>query len=511
MRVPRRECSLVNVKRAAAMTITVAAIGASGCGDESTTTTDPSKALAYMPAEPAVLAILDTDVDGDQVHGFEDTIGDGTPAEDVEQLIEEAILEGSGISYEDDVRPLLGGPLVAAMDEPDERTGDAGAVVAALVVDDEDKARETLDKVPGAENVTYVGDGVVVAADSPESLSLARGREEAGEGFDPEAMTGAMEGLPDDALLKLYADIDAGVLQLPELSGLADQPWFESLRTLGATVSFDESQMQANALLATEGASAADLPLIPGTSESPEIVVRDGWISGANLDQSRTTAFLLRAVRALFPHSDFVRDVETVERERDIDFEREFLRQFNGPSQSLLSPDGGFAARSEVQDPQRLAATMEKIAPDLGRLVEDLQGLQSTGLGALLLLAPDAPAATSVLGSANVKVEPLRDDLYRMSGLVGPGPNEIVFGLVDDVFVVAEDEEAAQEIASAPTEAFDGPRGAAVVRASGTALQELATDFLGIGSPGRLASEIEGSLAAEEDGLRGRLVAEFGD
>jgi hypothetical protein len=251
--------------------------------------------------------------------------------------------------------------------------------------------------------------------------------------------------------------------------------------------------------------------LTPGSAEAPDVVERDGWISGANLDQSRTTAFLLRAVRALFPDSDFVRDVAIVERERRIDFEREFLRQFNGPSQSLLSPDGRFAARSEVRDPPRLAATMERIAPDLGRLVEDLQGLQSTGLGALLLLAPDAPAATSVLGSANVRVDSLDDDLYRMSGLVGPGPDEIVFGLIEGVFVVAEDEAAAQDIATAPAQAFDGPPGAAVVRASGVALQEAATDLLGIGGAGRLASEVMGSLAAEEDGLRGSLVAEFGD
>ncbi|MGH2837203.1 MAG: hypothetical protein ACRDJY_02505 [Thermoleophilaceae bacterium] len=499
------------MRRAAVLAIAIASIGGSSCGDEGTTTTDPAKALAYMPPEPALLAILDTDVDGDQVHGFEDTIGDGSPAEDVENLLAEQ-LEGSPISYEDDIEPLLGGPLVAAVDDVRALSGGEGELVAALVVDDVDKLRETLDKVPGAEQVTYVDDdGVLVAAENPQVLSLARGRAEADEGLEPDAVTAAMDGLPDEALLKLYADLDGGVLQLPELSNITELPWAGALRTLGATVSFDSSTMHADALLATDGASPADSPLVPDTGEAPDIVVREGWISGANLNQSRATAFLLRAVRALFPDSDFVRDVATVERERDIDFEREFLRQFNGPSQSLLAPDGRFAARSTVRDPERLAETMEKIAPDLGRLVEDLQGLQSTGLGALLLLAPDAPAATSVLGSANVRVTSLGNDLYQMSGLVGPGPDQIVFGLVGDVFVVAEDEEAAREIATEPAVPFDGPPGSAVVRASGTALQEAGTDFLGIGSAGRLASLVTGSLAAGEDGLRGRFVAEFGD
>ena len=509
MRSTERECSLVGVRQAAVLAIAVVAIGAAGCGDDSTTTTDPSKAIAYMPAEPALLAILDTDVDGDQVEGFEDTVGDGTVAGDVEKLLEDAV-EDSSISYDDDIRPLLGGPLVAAIDEVEAISGGDGDIVAALVVDDEDKVRDTLEKVPGTEQITYVDDGVLLVAEDPNALARARGRKDAGEGLDPAVVEAAMEGLPDDALLKFYADLDDAVLELPELSNLTEMPWFGALRTLGATISFDDSRMYGDALLATDDVAAADLPLIPG-SDSPDIVRREGWISGANLDQSRTTTFLLRAVRTLFPDSGFVRDVETVERERDIDFEQEFLRQFNGPSQSLLHPDGSFAARSVVRDPERLAETMEKIAPDLGRLVEDLQGLQSTGLGALLLLAPDAPAATSVLGSATVRVEPLRDDLYRMSGLVGPGPDEIVFGLVDRVFVVAEDEAAAQEIATAPAETFDGPVGAAVARTSGVALQEAGTDLLGIEGAGRLASELMGSLVAEENGLRGHFVAEFAD
>jgi hypothetical protein len=501
----------VSVGRAAIIAVAAIAVGATGCGDESTTTTDPANALAYMPAEPALLAILDTDVDGDQVRGFEDTVGEGTPADDVEELLEQA-LEDTPLSYEDDVRPLLGGPLVAAIDDVDALAGGDGEVVAALVVDDEDKAQETIDKIDGAEHVTYVDDGVLLAAESPTALTRARGRKDAGEGFDPAALDAATSGLPDDALLRVYSDLDDGVLQqLPQLSNLTEVPWFDALRTLGGTISFDGSTMLGDAVLSTDPVPAADLPLIPGSSEAPDIVTREGWISGANLDQSRTTAFLLRTVRAVFPDSDFVRDVATVERERGIDFEREFLRQFNGPSQSLLDADGRFAARSEVGDPERLADTMKKIAPDLGRLVEDLQGLQSTGLGALLLLAPDAPAATSVLGSANVTVEPLGDDLYGMSGLVGPGPDEIVFGLVDGVFVVAEDEDAADEIVAAPAEAFEGPAGAAVMRASGVALQEAAADLLGIDAAGRLASEVTGSLAAEEDGLRGHIVAQFTD
>jgi hypothetical protein len=465
-----------------------------------------------MPSEPAIVAIVATDVGGDQVESFEDTLGDEVlGGRDVEAILEEAV-SSAGLSYDDDVEPLLGGPLVVSFADEDVFTGGGESdVVAAVEVADEDKLRDTLDKVPEVEEYTFVEDGVLVASDTVEALAEARERHEAGDGLDPSVVEGTLGGLPGEALLKLYMDIDDGALQLPELAPLRRAPWFDTLLTLGAAVSFDGSEVRAEAFLATDHARPEDLPVVSATSAVPEVVERDGWISGANLNQSQATVFLLRAVRAAFPDSDFVRDVATVERERGIDFEREFLRQFDGPSQSLLAPDGRFAARSEVRDPRRLAATMEKIAPDLGRLVEDLQALRSSGLGVLLLLAPDAPAATSVLDSANVRVRPIGRDLYRMSGLEGPGPDEIVFGLVDDVFVVAEDEQAAAEIAVAPTQPFEGPPGPAVARASGEALERLALDFLGVGGEAAPPSEVTGAIEAAPDGLRARLLAVFDD
>ena len=511
MRSTERECSLVQVRRAALLGAVVLLAGAASCADESEPAGDVAKPLAYMPAEPALLAILDTDVDGDQVESFEDAVGENVlGSRDVEDILKQ-IVEGTGVSYDDDLKPLLGNPLVAAIESERMFGGEEGSFpIVAVEVADEDKLRDTLGKVPEADDYTFVEDGVLLFSEDAKELEAARMRHDRGDGLDPAVVDGALRGLPEDALLKLYSDLDDGVMQLAEVAPLTKMPWFDAVTTLGATISFEDSEMRADALVATDGAQPADLPVVPG-SASPEVVRRDGWISGANLNQSQATAFLLRTVRAAFPDSDFVRDVATVERERGIDFEEEFLRQFNGPSQSLLAADGRFAARSRVRDPERLAATMEKIAPDLGRLVEDLQALRSSGLGILLLLAPDAPAATSVLDSANVRVRPLGRDLYRMSGLEGPGPDRIVFGLIDGVFVVAEDEQAAAEIATAPSEAFDGPPGPAVATASGTALANASADFIGIGTEGLPLREVAGALEAAPDGLRARLVAEFGD
>ncbi len=209
----------------------------------------------------------------------------------------------------------------------------------------------------------------------------------------------------------------------------------------------------------------ADLPLAIG-GESPEVVIRPAEISGGNRNQSQTTAFLLRALRAGYPDSRFVKAAEAIEQELGIDFEQEILRQFDGPSASYVSPDGKiFAARSEVGDPEALKAVLPKIAPHLPALVEGLQGLQSEGMALLFLFAPDAPAAAPM---QDVKVDPpaTKDGFYRISGLTGDGPSELYLGLVGDVFVVASDEQRAREIAKADTEPAEGAKGAPTSGAS---------------------------------------------
>ena len=226
------------------------------------------------------------------------------------------------------------------------------------------------------------------------------------------------------------------------------------------------------------------------------------------MNQSQTTVFLLRAARAAFPRSRFVRDVRRLERAHDLDFETEVLRQFNGPSATLLAPNGRFAARSVVSDPRRLARTVRKLAPDLGRVVEDLEALESAGLSLLLLFAPDAPVAHGVLGRSRVKVERLRGqrDFYRLRGL-RRGPGQVYFGLHRGVFVIGSSERRAKSMATAPAERRLGMRGSSAALADLGTMREAINDATGIdlGRLGRMA----GSLDATRARLRGSLSIEL--
>lgn len=263
-------------------------------------------------------------------------------------------------------------------------------------------------------------------------------------------------------------------------------------------------KLDVSVLLDEDAVDEDDLPIVSG-AEAPEIVLRPNEISGGNRNQSQTT-FLLRALRAAYPNSRFVKAADAVEQELGIDFEQEILRQFDGPSASYVSPDGRtFAARSEVRDPEALRAVLPRIAPHLPALVEGLQGLQSEGMALLFLFAPDAPAAAPMQG---VTVDPpaTEDGLYRISGLTGDGPSELHLGLIGDVFVVASDEQRAREIAQADTEPAEGAEGAGVLRADLAQLSRSLDGFFFLPIPGK---ELVASLEASKEELRARVRVEL--
>lgn len=508
---------------------TLLALAPLGCGSDGPTEGSLDRALGYFPADAGSVFAISTELEGDQVEALDEGLAPlllgGRAEEILRQLFEE---EGSEVSFDDDVKPLLGNHLVVG--SPD-RTGlaagfvadvEGGSFLAAIDTTDGDKLREVLEEIDGLEAAgeasgaqlygtpgdaaTAVDGDVLVVAEDERRLRAALGRPDGGGRLTEERFEAALAGLPGDALVRGYGDL-RGLLEVPSLARFGEIPWVAALRTFGAAASFEEDHVTLDLALNTDPRAIGedDLPFAPG-GESPPLVLRDGEISGASRDQSRTTVFLIRAVRAAYPDSRFVRDVATIERELDIDFEREVLQQFNGPSASLLRPDGSFAARSEVRDPDFIAQRMRELAPDLGRLIQDLEGLRARGMALLLLFAPDAPVSP-VLGRSRVKVEEVRKDFYRVSGLTGEGPPALFFGLVEGVFVVASDERRAREIAGADAERPNGLRGASVMSSDAGPQLGLVADFIELDDG--VLDRVSGSFEASRERLRGRLRIEL--
>jgi hypothetical protein len=515
-----------------------------GCGD-SRPRGSLDSALGYFPRDAGAVFTVSTDLDGEQWRAFDEKLApDLFDGKDLEEVLRDVTGDLGGereLSWEDDIEPLLGNELVVGTPsgQPIETRSsqETPPVVAAIDVNDGGELRELADRFQlektgeangadlyGSEAGSFaaIEGNVLVVADEERALKQALGRRDGDDRLTEEQFEAVLAGLPEDALVRGYGDLSR-VLDAPELAPLRELPWFAGLRSFGATAGFDDQErLRLDAAVNTDAAdfTESDLPLAAG-DESPAIIESDTEISGASRDQSQTTVFLLRVVRAAFPKSDFVRDVATLERELDLDFEEEVLKQFNGPSASLLSPDGEFAARSEVADPKRLSETLRRIYPNLGKIVQDLDSLRTAGLSILLLLAPDAPVSLSVLGDSPVKVEPVEGekDLYRISNLPQPDPSagvppeanfpeEIWFGLIDGVFVVASSEQRARDIAQRnPADKVDDATGASVTRADLSPHRRRIADLLDT-DPGPLG-EYRGWLHATTERLRGSAIIEL--
>lgn len=439
--------------------------------------------LSYFPKDAGLVTVVSTDLDSSRYSELNGLFGrrifDGKALED---LIAEGVDEVPGITYKD-VKPVLGNDLVLGSTSHQALLPNgARDFIAALEVRDKSRLRKLLGKIGGVhrkgklhgadawslgggERLVLNGD-VLVYGSSPAAVTAAIERSRHADHLTEKELDAAGEGLPrKDAVIRFYGDL-RGVFEYPLLARFKSVRWVGALRAGAASASIEDDRLVLDGVANTSsvGLTEADLPLVAGDAPPPLPSV-PRRITSASANQSQTTVFLLRAFRAAYPQSHFVRDVAQLERDLHIDFEREVLRQFNGRSASEIDGSGGFAARSAVRDPERMRKLLPLLAPRLPQLVQDLDGLRGTGRALLLMFAPDAPVSTAA-AAGGVRVAPAGgsgSDLYRVSGLKGEGPHEIFLGLVGDVFVVASDEQRARAIATAPeVPAPDGSHGAAV-------------------------------------------------
>jgi hypothetical protein len=514
-------------------------------------------ALAYVPGDTPYAVAMETDLADDQYEGFmrtvgADLLGDTLPAlppgagllggDGVENAVS-ALLLTEGINYEGEVEPVLDGELVISATELPaiDGLGSSDGVLAVLEVGDPEAARDLLRERGGFERagkhrgaelwatasegvgdaVVAVDDDVVLYAATEDELRAAIDRGRDGDGLTVNEFEDAVEGTPEEAMFRVYADPQR-LLEIPELAPLAELPWPAALRSVGVALDFDGDEIGVEAVARTDSGSlsADDLPF-PEESGEPGLVQRPGEVASGSLDQSYTTAFLVRAARVLFADSKFIRDVEAVERDLGIDFEREVLKQFAGPSASSVTFDGKFAARSTVADPAAMRELLPRLAPRLPQLAKDLDSLGTEGLLALLFIAPDAPVSTTPSGAETA--EPLGGGeegelLYVIRGPQGPAgldpivnlPKRVVLGMIGDTFVVASDRQRAREIAAAEPEPVEDLSGASVLRADdlGDAPDQVAGAF---GLPLGTVRSAEASVEVSLHELEATVSLKYGD
>ncbi|MGH2822950.1 MAG: DUF3352 domain-containing protein, partial [Thermoleophilaceae bacterium] len=124
----------------AAIVASAAALVA-GCNGDDSSGGALESALAYVPADTPFAVAIDTDVDGDQYQALDEILGRFPGGDSIKQQLRQQLEEGEErLSYEEDVRPLLGNPFVVSATDPASFLGESeeNDFIAAIQVEDTD-------------------------------------------------------------------------------------------------------------------------------------------------------------------------------------------------------------------------------------------------------------------------------------------------------------------------------------------------------------------------------------
>jgi hypothetical protein len=489
-----------SLRTLAALFACVAAIAvAAGCGGDDASSGGLGGALAYVPAETPFAVAIDTDLEGDQYKSLDSILNRFPGADTIKALLKSQLSFGQeGVDFDKDLKPLLGNPAVISATDVASFLSDSAdsGFVAALQVEDTDALDSLIDKtkpkelgeVAGAtvyqdgDTFFAVEDDIVVLAGSRELLEQALERADGGESLSEEDFDAGLEGLPDDALARVYVDLQGLLGRSEDAASARKIEWVDALRTLGLTISAQKESVDVEFNLRTEGGDLTedDLPLAAG-DEAAEVVQRPREIGVGLRDPSQLVTFFESALQAVDPQTfgDYEQGKRALEGRLDLDIERDVIAQLTGNLSLSATIEGEFGARAELKDAGAFERTLDKVVtalPEFG--VDDVRR---------------------------------RGDLYELSSSDGLS---LVFGVVDGAFVVASDAARARALASAQPEPVEDASGSLVVRADAEGiarqvLQQIAPQF-GIPEPvvpvfARPFDELRGSIATSTDGMTGKF------
>ena len=486
------------------------------CGGDEEETGALGSALAYLPKETPFAVAIDTNLDGDQYKSLDSILAkfpiDAPSLKDM--LRDELAGEGSSVDFEQDVEPILGNPFVVSATDVTSflDSSETRDFVAALKAKDQDALDNLIDKtaprevgeVAGATKYEDGGssfavkDDMVIFAGSSERLDQALERADGDDHLEEATFDAAFGDLPQDAAVRVYSDLQPLIGSDPGGAQARKVEWVGALRTLGLTASAreDELEVQLNVRTDPEGLSDEDLPIAAG-DEAPPVLSREGEVGLGIRNPAQIVQFAEAAAQAVNPSGfgDYAQAKQTLDARLDVSIDDDLIGQLTGDLAASIAPDGGFGVRAEVERPEALARTLAKVADVLPSFAE------GAGFGAVTIKKPSGG-----------------DGLYTLTQADG---DDIAFGVVDGVLVVADDPAEAEELAAEEPESVDGAEGAVVMRSDAQYLANAVIDEFGpaLGLSGLNAlgaqlftdsfGELSGSLSASTDGLRGRLRLTF--
>jgi Protein of unknown function (DUF3352) len=479
-----------------------AALLAVGCGGDESSGGPLESALEYVPRETPFTVAIDTDLEGDQYKSLESIAGRFPGGDSIKQQLQEQLEQGDeGVSFDADVKPLLGNPFVVSATDVTSFTSDSDDAdfVAALQVEDTDALDALVDKTKPDERGEVAGatvyeddgtffaveDDMVVFGGARDQLEAALERADGDDHLSAAEFQDSLEGLPREALARVSFDLQALLEQDPGAASARKVDWVSALRTVGITASAQGDSVDVEFNLRTDGEdlSDEDLPLAAG-DEAPEVIKEPGEVVLGIRDPSQIVAFFERTFQTLDPagSGEYEAGKRALAQRLDLDLDEDFVGQLTGDVSISVAADYSFAVRADVARPDAFAQTLEKLA------------------GAL-------PQLGSGLGVVDVS---RRGDLYQARLADGSG---FVFGMVDGAFVAASNAARAAKVGAGRPEAVDGASGSLVMTADAERFVGQVLEFYRqFGSGGALGGvlarpldELNGSVSTSTDGMRGKF------
>jgi Protein of unknown function (DUF3352) len=485
---------------ATAALVSCAAVLAAGCGGDESTGGGLEEALSYVPKDTPFAVAIDTDLDGDQYQAVEEILKRFPGGTSIVDNLEGSIESGDeGVDFGEDVRPLLGNPFVVSATDITSflDSSEDDDFVAAIQVSDSEALDRLIDKTKPDEQgevagaTVYEDDGsffavedeMVVFGGSRKLLEAALERADGDDHLTLDTFENSLDGLPEEALARVHFDVQALIAQDPETQEARKVEWVAALDTFGLTIAAQEDAVDVEFNLRSDGEdlSEEDLPLAAG-EEAPGVVRLPGEIGFGIRDPRQIVAFFEAAYQAVEPQ-DFG-DYETAKRaiaERyDLDLDKDVFDQLTGELSVSVGLGGAFGARAEVKDPDAFIVTVEKLAdalPELG------SGLGVTGVSR-------------------------RGELYEARLASG---GSFVFGMSNEVFVVASNPARALELASKEPSDVSGAEGSFVMASDAQQLGLQLVEQLGLASgfaaglATRPLDELTGSVSTSTGGMKGKF------
>jgi hypothetical protein len=479
-------------------------LAAAGCGGGDDSGSPLGSALSVLPKDAPFAVAIDTNADGDQYQAVGKLL-DKFPFSDQikSSLLRQFEQSAGGVNFEDDVKPVLGNPLVVGASGADPSSD----VVAAIQVKDKDKLDDLISKTKAkktgeasgatlysaGDSTFAVKDDLVVFANGEPQVKGALDRLD-GDHLDEQSFEDGLKGLPDSALARVYVDVEALLKSDPSAADARRVKWIAALREVGATLSAKESSIDIDFRARTDGdLSDADLPIAPG-DEAPPVIKRPGEIGLGIRDLAHIVQFAENAGQAIDPSGfgDYERAKKTIDRQLGVSLDNDLIGQLTGTVSATVALDGGFGVRSELKDPKKFEQTLAKVADVLPSFAE------GAGFGKVTLSKPRAGRP-----------------FYTLSK---PEGGSVTFGVAGDVLVVANSAKRAAALADAEPTDVPGASGSVTVSADaeqlvlrilrqyGSALGIGDFGSLGVGMFARPLTDLNGWASASADELSGKLT-----